>query len=128
MKTINAIVLLTVLGCAKDQPPPEEPNMTQKESQASSKDGLTIDMLFLLEAVPINEMPQLLQERVKQKPPTISVTDVKSLDQDKRASVLAVVERAVAHYRKEARQHRTPDNPPARTADELEAFLEAARK
>ena len=41
-----------------------------------------------------------------------SFTEVKALDPDKRASVLAVVERAVA----------------ARTADDLAAFLEAARK
>jgi hypothetical protein len=128
VRTISAIVLLTVFGCAKGQPPPEKPNMTQKEPQTSSKDEVTIDMLFLLEAVPINEMPQLLQDRVKQKPPAISVRDVKALDPDERASVLAVVERAVAHYRKEARQHRTPNNPPARTADDLEAFLKAARE
>jgi hypothetical protein len=87
-----------------------------------------MDMLTLGRAVPIEEMPRLLQERVREKPPSITVEEIRALDPEERAEVLAVVERALAHFRKQALAYRRSNNPDERIANQLASFLEAARQ
>ena len=106
--------------------------MTNKDAAAGSaaddSSESRVNMLALSVAVPVDEMPKFLQERMQATPAVVTLAEVQQLDQPTRADVLATVERAVAHYREEADRYRARTNPAQRTADQLEAFLEAARK
>jgi hypothetical protein len=106
--------------------------MTKKDAPAeAAADDSTeprVTMLALSVAVPVDEMPKFLQERMQATPAVITLEEVKKLDGPTRAEVLATVERAITHYRKEADRYRARTNPAQRTADQLEAFLEGARK
>jgi hypothetical protein len=125
------LVLAAVLGCAKEQPRPEDSPMSQNGVSATAAEDSTEQRLNLLElaaAVPTDQMPKFLQERMQQSPPTVSLDEVRKLDESTRSHVLAIVERAVTNYQEDARRHRARTNPAQRTADQLQAFLDAARK
>jgi hypothetical protein len=100
---------------------------TQKIPEEDS-DRSRVSMLALAIAVPAEEMPKFLQERMQQKPAAITLEEVRNLDESTRTQVLATLERAIAHYREDADRYRARTNPAQRAADQLEAFLEAARK
>jgi hypothetical protein len=106
--------------------------MTDKDAAAGSAaddpNESRVNMLALSVAVPVDEMPKFLQERMQATPAVVTLAEVQQLDEPTRADVLATVERAVAHYREAADHYRARTNPAQRTADQLEAFLEAARK
>ena len=87
-----------------------------------------IDTTYLTAAVPVDEMPPFLQERIKRTPPTITVEDVRALEPDEREQVLVVVERALKHHLAAARKYRNLGNPAELTAHDLSFFLHAARQ
>jgi hypothetical protein len=101
--------------------------MTQSTPQDSNA-GPTINTMSLTAAVPVGQMPPFLQERIKRTPPIITVEDVRALEPDERGKTLAVVERAASHHRAAAQKYRNRGNPAELTADDLEAFLGAARQ
>jgi hypothetical protein len=88
----------------------------------------TVEMLSLTMAVPIDEMPEFLQQRIHRTPPTFTLDELRTLQPDEREKVLKIVERAEAFHRAKARQLRSRGNPVERSADHLQSFLEAARK
>jgi len=102
--------------------------MAQKPDVQGSESEPVISTMSLTEAVPVEEMPAFIQERIKRTPPTITVADVRALAPDERKQVLAVVERALQHHRAEARTYRNRGNPAELIADGLESFLNAARE
>ena len=85
-----------------------------------------LNTMSLTAAVPVEEMPPFLQERIKRTPPIITVEEVRALEPDERAKVLAIVERAASHHRAAAQKYRNRGNPAEFMADDLEAFLGAA--
>jgi hypothetical protein len=84
-----------------------------------------IDTTALTAAVPVGEMPPFLQVRIKRIPPTITIEDVRALEPDERAKVLAVVERATIHHKAAAARYRNRGGPADLTAENLAAFLGA---
>jgi hypothetical protein len=134
-------MLLVALGCAKsEQPIAQNPaeNLSQpaKENEMSQTDPARenpesippVPMLVLGMAVPTEEMPPFLQQRIDETPSVIRLEETRALDPETKKKVLAVVERAIAHFRKDSEGHRAYGNPARSTADQLQAFLEAARK
>jgi hypothetical protein len=131
VKIINTIILLAVVGCAKDQPEPQESNTMSQTSEPGPDAEIvsSVDVLTLGAAVPVDEMPKLLQDRLQQRPPTITLKEIRALDPDERSQVLSVLERASAHYRKEGLMQRSAGpNTDRDIANRLAWFLEAARK
>jgi hypothetical protein len=106
--------------------------MTTQDAPQEPADGgsteLRVSMLTLSVAGPVDEMPKFLQEKMKATPAVVTLEEVKRLDEATRGEVLATIERAIANYREEADRYRARTNPAQRAADQLEAFLEAARK
>jgi hypothetical protein len=128
VKTISIIVLIVALGCAKEQPPTQEKEMSRNTQSGASDAQPTINTMSLTRAVPADDMPPFLQERIKRTPPTVTVEDVRALNPQEREKVLAVVERALEHHLAEAQRHRNRGNPAERTANDLAMFLNAARQ
>jgi hypothetical protein len=141
VKIINAVIILFALGCAKSEQPSaqksaENPTQPAKENEMSQTDQAPDDsssippvpMLVLGMAVPPDEMPPLLQKRIDETPAVIRLEETRALDPETKKQVLAVVERAIEHYRKKSEADRAYRNPAKDTADRLQAFLEAARK
>jgi hypothetical protein len=131
VKIISTIILLAVVGCAKELPEPRESNPMSQTSEPGPDAEIvsSIDLLTLGAAVPVDEMPKLLQERLKQRPPTISLKEIRALDPEERSQVVSVLEKASAHYQKEALMQRSAGpNANRDIANDLVWFLEAARK
>ena len=70
--------------------------MSQNVQSQDAKAEPIINTVSLTSAVPVEDMPPFLQERIKRTPPTITVNDVRALEPGERERVLAVVERASA--------------------------------
>jgi hypothetical protein len=102
--------------------------MSPKVDVHGSEAEPVIEMMSLTAAVPVEQMPLFLQERIKRTPPSITVEDVRALARDERAKTLAVVERAARHHRTAAEKYRNRGNAADLMADNLEAFLGAARR
>jgi hypothetical protein len=132
VKTISTILLVVTLGCAKAAPLPRENDMSNDTSQntqsQSSEVEPQITTMSLTRAVPADEMPQFLQERIKRTPPVVTVADVRALSPDEREQVLKVVERARDYHLEDAQKYRNRGNPAERAAKDLAMFLNAARQ
>ena len=102
--------------------------MPQNAQSKDAKAEPVINTTSLTAAVPAEEMPPFLQERIKRTPPTISVEDVRTLKPDEREQVLAVVERALRYHLAAAQKYRNRGNPAELIADGLKSFLYAARE
>ena len=61
-------VLVAALGCARDTPQPQENKMPSKFDFHSSDAEPVINTLSLTAAVPVEQMPPFLQERIKRTP------------------------------------------------------------
>jgi hypothetical protein len=99
-----------------------------KITENNSESEPTASVLALSVAVPMEEMPSFLQERMDASPGFIRLEEVRALDPESQKQVLAVVERAISHYREASTGFRSFGNPAQESADHLQVFLDAARE
>jgi hypothetical protein len=101
-----------------------EPETTENDPDSEP----TASVLALRMAVPTDQMPPFLQERMDASPGFIRLEELRALDPDTRTQVLAVVERAISHYREASTEFRSFGNPAQESADHLQEFLDATRE
>mgnify|MGYP006969397973 CR=1 FL=1 len=93
----------------------------------AAADEPSLSVPVLAWAVATEEMPQVMQDRLDASPAVFTLAEVRALDASEKAEILAVVEKAIVHFENQAEAYRAQGNTAQHTADELSAFLEAAR-
>lgn len=94
-----------------------------RRSSDSNEPGLNVLTLSL--AVPVEQLPPVLQQRLSQANPTMAPVEVAALESETREQVLSAARKGLQHYQQEALKSRARTNPAQRNADELELFLAA---
>ena len=106
----------------------DQPAADDTGSQGQEPSEPTLSIFALATAVDADDMPPFLQDQLDHDGAFITVTEFQELDQATQQEVAAAVEMAIAHYRQKARGRRAGHTPAKRSADDLEAFLDAAQR
>ena len=132
--------LFIIIGCNDDKPTDsdvpdqrassstEEPDVpdAQSSSRSDESDSPTLSMFDISAALSADEMPQFLQDQLKETPPIVTIAEFQSIDAQAQKEVITAIEKAIAHYRQQASRRRAGHTPAQSAAADLEAFLEAA--
>lgn len=95
-------------------------------SSAVQSEGVSINLLSLANAVDEADTPAFVKARLAEEPARLTLAEFRSLDAPEREALLRTVQKAIAHYRARAESSARGTSQPGRTADDLQAFADAA--
>jgi hypothetical protein len=95
-------------------------------SGTKAEDDLSISLLALANGVDEADTPAFVKARLSAEPRHLTLAEFKSLGTSEQQAVLSTVKKAIENYRARAERSARGTSQPGRTADDLQAFADAA--